>query len=91
MAIQLEDFSLLLRGAIAEARSAGLVNPADALEARASVAYTTSSEFLGEVGQAIVTFLSEGDAAVPPAAVDKLDRCLLQVQRVWPEIRVRRR
>jgi len=90
MTNQLEDFTPLLRRAIAEARSAGLVAQADVLEAHASAAYATSSEYLGEVGQAIVRFLHEGGAAVPPAVAQKLDRCLLQVRQVWPEIRLRR-
>jgi len=86
MATQVEDFYPLLREAIAEARAAGLVT--DSLESRSFAAYTTSSELLGETGQAIVDFLQAGSANVPPAVAAKLQACLRQVQRVWPEIRV---
>lgn len=88
MATQVEDFYPLLREAITEARAAGLVSLTDSLESRSFAAYTTSSELLGETGQAIVEFLQVGSANVPPAVAAKLQACLRQVQRVWPEIRV---
>ena len=82
-----ESFSTLLREAIVDARAAGLGDFADLLEQASSSAYTTSSEFLGASGQAIVEFLQVGGKAVPPALVAKLTACLEYVQGVWPCIR----
>lgn len=88
MATQVEDFYPLMREAIAEARAAGLESLANSMESRSFAAYTTSSELLGDTGQAIVEFLQAGNAKVPPTVAAKLKECLRQVQRVWPEIRV---
>jgi hypothetical protein len=88
MSTQVEDFYPLLREAIAEARAAGLESLADSLESRSFAAYTTSSELLGETGQAIVEFLRTANAKVPPTVADKLKECLRQVQRLCPEIRL---
>ena len=88
MATEVKDFYPLLREAIADARAAGLVSLADSLELRSSAAYTTSSELLGETGLAIIEFLRVGGAKVQPAVAAKLQECLQQVQRVWPELRV---
>ena len=88
MATEVKDFYPLLWEAIVDARAAGLVSLADSLESRSSAAYTTSSELLGETGRAIVEFLRVGGAKVQPAVAAKLQECLRQVQRVWPELRV---
>ena len=87
MAAQIEDFYPLLREAIAEVRAAGLDSLADSLESRCFSAYTTSSELLGETGQAIAEFLTTTNAKVPSSATTKLKECLRQVQLVWPAIR----
>ena len=52
------DVSPALRQAIRLAREAGLNESATELETRAFAAYTTSSEWLGEVGEAILEFRS---------------------------------
>ena len=88
MATQVEDFYPLLREAIAEARAAGLKSLANSLESRSFAAYTTSSELLGETGQAIVEFLQASNAKVPPTVAAKLKECLRQIQQVCPEIRL---
>ena len=87
MAIQVEDFCPLLRQAIEEARADGLGPLADSLEQVSVATYTTSSEFLGETGRAIVRFLHEGDNAVPRDVAAKLTTCLQHIQTVWPSIR----
>ena len=48
------DFSPALRQAIKLARETGLTESATRLEERALATYTTSSEWLGEVGEAIL-------------------------------------
>jgi hypothetical protein len=82
-----EDFLPVLRDCIEEARTAGLASLADELESRALAAYTTSSELLGEVGQAIVAFLHAAGPSVPYAVANRLRACLAQVQGVWPNLR----
>jgi hypothetical protein len=87
MTSQVDNFTALLREAITDARLAGFGDLADLLQQTSSAAYTTSSEFFGETGQAIVEFLRAGGESVPPALVAKLTKCLQYVQGVWPSIR----
>jgi len=54
--MQVKDIAPKLRRAIMLAREAGLVESAAELETRAFAAYTTSSEWLGAVGDAIRRF-----------------------------------
>ena len=88
MATETEDFFPLLREAISEARAAGLAPLANSLESRSFAIYATSSELLGETGQAIVAFLRAGGTQVPQSIAAKLQLCLAQVQRIWPGIRL---
>jgi hypothetical protein len=81
------DLAQALREALQLARSAGLDEAADELEGRCFAAYTTSSEWLGEVGLAVVHFLSRERGQVPVTLERRLYDCLTEVQKVWPEIR----
>jgi hypothetical membrane protein len=81
------DFTQTLRQAINESRAAGLDAAVRELEQRASAAYTTSSEYLGEIGAAIARFLQSNGHHVPPATVAKFHRCLAEVGKVWPKYR----
>ncbi|HQQ63848.1 MAG TPA: hypothetical protein PLF22_09770 [Pseudomonadales bacterium] len=76
------DFLPVLRTAIAEARAAGL--QCDALEARVTACYTTSSEFLGECGLAIEAFKNENRTTLPYTTTKKLDNCLQEISKVFP-------
>jgi len=86
-AVHVTDFGPALRQAIALAREAGLTESATELEKRAFAAYTTSSEWLGEVGEAILEFRSREGKRVPANVVDLLDGCLREVGKVWPKYR----
>ena len=86
MSIQVNDFHPMLRAAIAEARAAGLEPSASSLETRAFSAYTTSSELLGETGDAILEFLRTAGDAVPPPVAEKLKRCMAEIRKVWPQL-----
>lgn len=79
------DFSPALRQAIKVAREAGLTDSATELEARAFAAYTTSSEWLGEVGDAILQFRARAGERVPANVTELLDLCLVEVGKVWPK------
>jgi len=85
--MQVKDIAPKLRRAIMLAREAGLVESAGELEARAFAAYTTSSEWLGEVGVAIRRLLSRERARVPAEAAELLNECLAEVGKVWPNLR----
>jgi len=73
-----------LRQAIELAREAGLAESAAELEKRAFAAYTTSSEWLGEVGEAILQFRAREGKRVPADVAQLLDQCLTEVGKVWP-------
>lgn len=85
--VQAADFTQTLQQAIHESRAAGLDAAVRELEQAASAAYTTSSEYLGEIGEAIAQFLKSNGHHLPPATVAKLHRCLAQVGKVWPKYR----
>ena len=84
MALPHGDVAKLLHQAMQGARAAGLAAAADELEARTSLAFTSSSEFLGEVGLAIRQFLARERGKVPVAVRQQLRDCLAEVGRVWP-------
>ncbi len=73
-----------MQRAIALIREAGMTEPARELDARLSTAYTTSSEFLGELGAAIVRFREKEAGRLPPAAAELLDECQREIGAVWP-------
>jgi hypothetical protein len=83
--VQAADFSPALRQAIKLAREAGLTESATELEARAFAAYTASSEWLGEVGEAILPFRAREGKRVPSDVAELLDQCLREVGKVWPK------
>jgi len=83
--VHVADFSPALRQAIKLAREAGLTESATELEERAFAAYTTSSEWLGEVGEAILQFRAREGKRVPADVAELLDQCLREVGKVWPK------
>jgi hypothetical protein len=82
--VHVADIGPRLERAIMLARQAGLTESAAELEEAASAVYTTSSEFLGEVGYAILRFRSREGKRVPAEAHELLDECLREVGKVWP-------
>lgn len=82
-----EDFNATLREALAEIEAAGLAEAATATQDRCFAACTTSSEWLGEVGDAVTALLREHGARMPAATREKLKRCLSEVGKVWPKYR----
>jgi hypothetical protein len=86
MSNRVADFQPMLRAAIAEAKAAGLLTAALQLEGKVFEAFTTSSELLGETGAAIKAFLASEGAAAPQPVVAKLNLCLTEVRKVWPNM-----
>jgi hypothetical protein len=85
--VHVADFSPALREAIRLAREAGLTESATELEERAFAIYATSSELLGEVGEAIQEFRGREGRRVPAKVAELLDQCLTEVGKVWPKYR----
>ena len=81
--VEAADFTQMLQQAIHESRAAGL--DLRDLEQTAGGVYTTSSEYLGEIGAAIARFLQSNGHNVPPATAAKFRGCLAEVGKVWPK------
>ena len=86
MSNQVDDYYPTLKAAIAEAKAAGLNSLASKLEADAFAMYSSSSELLGEQGKAILAFLKLAGPKVPPSVSGKLEQCLIQIRKVWPQL-----
>ena len=84
-----EDFPSQLREALAEVEAAGFAAPAAAVRDRCFSGYTSSSEWLGEVGVSVTGLLAAYGPAIPKVTRDKLKACLNEVAKVWPKFRVR--
>jgi hypothetical protein len=82
--VGVSDFTPTLREAIMLAREAGLTRSAAELEERSLAAFTTSSEWLGQVGDAILQFRSREGKRVPTEVAERLDECLREIGKVWP-------
>jgi hypothetical protein len=84
-----QDFAPVLRQVLADIEQAGLGQVAEAVRSRCFAAYSTSSEYLGEVGAALTEILASHGAALPPSAREGIDVCLREVAKVWPKFRLR--
>jgi len=82
--VQVAELSPFLRHAIRLAREAGLTESPTELEERVFAAYTTSSEWLGEVGEAILHFRAREGRRIPADVAELLNQCLREVAKVWP-------
>ena len=60
------------------------MSAARGLEAVSAQAFTTSSEWLGELGASVRNVESSGD--VPSDVQDRLDRIMRLVHEVWPKL-----
>src|ERR1700752_471737 len=80
----LTDISPVLKRLISELHSGGLDSAARELEAHCFAAYTSSSEWLGEVGAALYRFRSVNRGRYSPDLDPLIDQCLREVGRVWP-------
>jgi|JI10StandDraft_1071094.scaffolds.fasta_scaffold74684_1 hypothetical protein len=82
-----EAFTSRLLEALSELEAAGFIAPAEAARDRCFSAYTTSSEWLGEVGASITELIATFGASIPVPTRQKLDVCLNEVAKVWPTFR----
>lgn len=83
--MHVSDVGPALQRAIVLAREAGLTESATELEERSSIPCTTSSEWLGDVGDAILQFRSREGKRVPPDVARLLDECQKEIGKVWPQ------
>jgi molybdopterin converting factor small subunit len=86
--VHVSDLSPSLRQAIRLAREGGLRESATELEERSFAAYPTSSEWLGEVGEAILQFQSHEGTRVPKEAAELLDECRGEIGKVSKGVRM---
>ena len=73
-----------IRALVGRLRSAGFVPPADTLQKVQTSAFTTSSEWLGELGLAIRAIQS--DSPVTAALNADLERVMAVVKGAYPDI-----
>ena len=74
-------FDELLRGL----REHGRVEDAEGLKSLMVIGWTSSSEMVGELGQALLAL------DVPAALKEAKQRCLQEVRKVWPHIKARKK
>lgn len=83
----INDFTPRLREALSEIEAAGFVASAEAARGKCFSVYTTSSEWLGEVGVSVTELLATHGALIPASTREKLNACLNEVAKVWPRFR----
>jgi hypothetical protein len=71
---------------VAKLREHGFSECADEISMLLSLAWTTSSEFVGELGLAVLRFQRE-HPAVSTDLQDTLNGCMKEVRIVWPDIK----
>ena len=80
------DPSRLLHDIVAGLRAIGLAEEASEFERRCFAAYTTGSEWLGEVGLAIRQLRASARAETLAPIQGLLDECAIEVSKVWPNL-----
>jgi hypothetical protein len=81
------DFTGTLKQALAEVKAAGHVRAAEDATSLCFAAYTTSSEWLGAVGETVSALLRDHRGSLPETTRQKLRYCLDEVAKVWPKYR----
>ena len=82
-AVHLEPFDEL----IGQLRAYGLSAAAESISSLMGSPWTSSSEMIGELGIAILIIQSE-NASVPKELRQVLSRCMREVKKVWPHIKL---
>ena len=80
------DLAELLEGIGEALRDAGLDSEADALDSVTSGAYTSSSEWYGDLGLALVAIRGSVARRASPITLGAIDDALELVREVWPGI-----
>jgi hypothetical protein len=71
---------------VVKLRAHGFTESADCVSMLMRSGWTSASEFVGELGQAVLKFRREHDTIAPDLR-DVLDRCMIEVRIIWPDIR----
>lgn len=79
-----EDLDRLVGEVSAELEARGFQSAARRLAGIQGVAFTTGSEWLGELGTAIKQMRDE--CRLPPALDARLEQIMTEVRRVWPRL-----
>lgn len=70
---------------IVKLRACGLDGHADSLSQLKGMAWTTSSELIGELGRAVLRLRKQPE--LPAEIAQLVGRCMSEVRKVWPNIR----
>jgi hypothetical protein len=85
---QADDLYVRTDWLIRELRAAGIPVAADRLSHLLhEVAWTTSSELIGELGQALLVIQREHASALPAGVARALGEAIAGARRVWPDLR----
>ena len=79
-----DDLNRLIRDVTTELEALGLDGAARRFVDIQGTAFTTGSEWLGELGVAVKKIRKE--CRIPPALDAKLERIVTEVRRVWPTL-----
>ena len=71
--------------AMAESRASGHAASVEELERTSRAAYETYSDYLSEVGVALVRVLKQHGKELPPDTTARLRLCLAEVDKAWPK------
>lgn len=80
------DFTPRLRDAIERIREAGLSIEAEELDSSLQYSSTSSSEIIGEIGQAILGVQRRMGDALPIEVSEQLELCMAEIREVWQSI-----
>ncbi len=83
MASSVDDSAF--RELVAELRAIGSIDSATAIEDVMSSGWTSSSEYIGELGKAVLSYKRPG-ASMPGSVVPLVMACMREVRKVWPDI-----
>jgi hypothetical protein len=82
--IHIQNSTPRLRKALSEIEAAGFAARGEVARSRCFAAYTSSSEWLGEVGESITEVLATCGPSILVVTREKLYACIEEVAKVWP-------
>jgi hypothetical protein len=80
------DLPELLEAVVRALREEGAEAEADHLDSVSTCAYTTSSEYLGQVGLALRVVRDSVERRASPSTISALEEALDMVREVWPDL-----
>ena len=88
MNVHVNEISPYIRTLVKNAVEVGCEREAIELKEAESAAYTTSSEYLGEVGGALIKFWDSIGCKMPESSELTARKCLNEIKKVWPNFKL---